>query len=213
MEALELQAQIREEKGKGHTARLRREGLLPCVLYGSEIDTVSLAVKTGDLDRIIKDAGPNALIKLKVGSEEYITLVREIQSHPIVKEYLHADLQQISLKEKLQTMVPLHIVGESPGVKDGGILQQSVREVEVECLPVNIPESIEVDISALGFGDSITAGELNAGEDVEILTDPDTVIVSIVAAQVEEEPAEVEEEGEVEGEAGGEEQPAPAEEE
>lgn len=82
-------------------------------------------------------------------------MVREIQSHPIVKEYLHADLQQISLKEKLQTMVPLHIVGESPGVKDGGILQQSVREVEVECLPVNIPESIEVDISALGFGDSI----------------------------------------------------------
>lgn len=197
MEALELEAQIRTEKGKGHTAKLRREGLLPCVLYGSEINSIPITVKTGDLDRIMKVGGPNALIKVKVDSKEYITLVREIQTHPVAKEYLHADLQQVSLKEKLQTLVPLHIIGEAPGVADGGILQQVHRELEVECLPTDIPDFIEVDVSGLGFGDSLTVADLKAGEGVDILNDLDTVVVSIVAPKAEE---ELEEEAEVEGE-------------
>lgn len=195
MEALELEAQIREEKGKGHASRLRKQGLLPCVLYGTEIDTIPLTVKTNDLDRIIKEGGPNALIKVKVGSKEYITLVREIQTSPVIREYLHADLQRISLKDKLQTSVPLQIVGEAPGISEGGILQQVLREVEVECLPTDIPDVVEVDISNLGFGDSVTVADLNAGQGVEILTDPETAIVSIVALQAEEKPAEVEGEG------------------
>lgn len=203
MEAFELQAQIREEKGKGHAAKLRKEGLLPCVLYGSEIDAVSLTVKTNDLEKILKEAGPNALIKVKVGSKEYISLVKEIQTHPVLKDYLHADLHQISLKEKLQTMVPVHLIGDAPGVNEGGILQQALREIEVECLPTNIPEAIEVDISGLGFGDHITLGSLDAGSGVEIIGDPDAVVVSVVAAHEERAEAEVE--------AVEEEEPAPAE--
>lgn len=217
MEALELKAQVREEKGKGHAARLRREGQLPCVLYGSEIETLPLTVNTSDLERILKNAGPNALIKVKVGRKEYISLVRDIQTHPVNKEYLHADLQQISLKEKLQTTVPLQVVGESPGVRDGGMLQQAVREIEVECLPTDIPDSIEVDISELAFGDSIFAGDLKAGPGVEILAEPDMLVISVVAPQAEEEPAEAAGEGEAEaeapaGEAAEPEQPEPAEE-
>jgi large subunit ribosomal protein L25 len=190
MEAFELVAQIREEKGKSNAARLRRDGLLPCVLYGSEIDAIPLTVKTAELDRILREGGANVLIKVKVDSQEYITLVREVQYHPVAKDYLHADLQRISMKDKLQTFVPLVIVGESPGVEQGGVLQQQQREVEVECLPTNIPEYIEVDISELDFGESITAQDLNAGPDVEIITEADTVIVSVVAPQAEEEPAE-----------------------
>lgn len=201
MEALELQAQIREEKGKGHAARLRREGKLPCVLYGKEIETIPLTINSSDLERILKNAGPNALIKVKVGRKEYISLVREIQTHPVNKEYLHADLQQISLKEKLQTTVPLQIVGESPGVQEGGVLQQPVREIDVECLPTDIPDAVEVDISQLGFGESIFVGDLKAIPGVEILTDPETLIISVVAPEAEEEPAEAAGEGEGEAEA------------
>lgn len=196
MEAFELIAQIREEKGKSSAARLRRDGLLPCVLYGSEVEAMPLTVKTAELDRIIRDGGANVLIKVKVDSQEYITLVREVQYHPVAKDYLHADLQQISMKDKLQTFVPLVIVGESPGVDQGGVLQQQHREVEVECLPTDIPEYLEVDISELDFGESITVEDLNAGSGVEIITEADTVIVSVVAPQTEEEPAE--EEAEVE---------------
>jgi|LFRM01.1.fsa_nt_gb large subunit ribosomal protein L25 len=200
MEALELEAQIREETGKGHASKLRRKGLLPCVLYGSEIDSIPLTVKTSDLDRVLREGGPNALIKLKVDSKEYVILIKEVQTSPVGREYLHADLQRISLKEKLDAMVPLHIVGESeaPGIQGGGVLQHLLREVQVRCLPTDIPESIEVDVSQLDFGESITVGDLKTGDDVEILTDPEEVIVSIVAAQAEEEPAEVEGEGEAE---------------
>lgn len=193
MEALELQAQVREEKGKGSAAKFRRDGLLPCVLYGSEMDTMSLTVKAGELDRIIREGGHNALIKVKVDNQEYITLVKEVQSHPVTKDYLHADLQSISLKEKLQIFVPLQIIGDAPGVELGGILQQHLREIEVECLPTDIPEIIEVDISSLGFGDSLTVADLSVTEGVEIITEADTMMVSIVAPQAEEE--EVEEDG------------------
>lgn len=196
MEALELEAQVREEKGKGHTAKLRREGLLPCVLYGSEIDSIPITVKTSELDRVLKEGGHNVLIKVKLDNQEYITLVRELQNHPITKEYLHADLQRISMKEKLQTLVPLEIIGEAPGIAEGGVLQHLLREVEVECLPTDIPEVVEVDISSLGFGDSITVADLDAGKDVEIITDPDSVVVSIVAPEREEEPEEAEAEAE-----------------
>ena len=199
MEALELHAQVREEKGKGPAAKFRREGLLPCILYGSEIDAMPLTVKASELDRIIREGGPNALIKVKVDNQEYITLVREVQSHPVTKDYLHADLQSISLKEKLQILVPLQIVGEAPGVEMGGVLQQQLREVEVECLPTDIPEVVDVDISSLGFGETLTVADLSVGEGIEIITDMDTVVVSIVAPQVEEEPAEEDEAVEAEG--------------
>ncbi len=200
MDVYELRAQVRDEKGKSNAARLRREGLLPCVLYGSEVDTIPLTVNTSELERIIREGGNNVLIKVIVDSQEYITLVREVQLHPVVKDYLHADLQRISMKEKLQTLVPLLIVGESPGVEqDGGILQQQYREIEVECLPTDIPDRVEVDISELGFGESITVADLNAGDGVEIITDADEVVVSVVAPHVEEEPVEEEE---VDAEAG-----------
>lgn len=196
MEALELEAQVREEKGKGHAAKLRREGLLPCVLYGSEIDSIPITVKTSDLDRILKEGGHNALIKVKLDNQEYISLVREIQNHPVTKEFLHADFHRISMKEKLQTLVPLEIIGEAPGITEGGVLQHLLREVEVECLPTDIPEVVEVDISSLGFGESLTVADLDAGKGVEIITDPDTVVVSIVAPEKEEEPEEAESEAE-----------------
>lgn len=191
MDVFELQAQVREETGKSNAARLRRDGLLPCVLYGSEVDTIPLTVKTAELMQIIREGGHNVLIKVKVDSEEYITLVREVQLHPVAKDYLHADLQWISMKDKLQTLVPVLIVGVAPGVEhEGGVLQQQLREVEVECLPTDIPDHVEVDISELGFGESLSVEDLVVGPGVEFITEPDEVVVSVVAVQVEEEPEE-----------------------
>ena len=203
MEALELEAQIRDNAGKGYAKRLRQDGLLPCVFYGAEVDgSIPITVKVNELEKIVKDAGANALIKLKVDGREYITLVRELQVHPVKRDLLHADLYQISMKEKLQTTVGLYISGEAPGVKEGGVLQQFLREVEVECLPINIPDHIVVDVSGLGFGESVSVSDLVVGDDVEILTDPETTVVSVVAAQAVEEPEEAED---VEAEEGAEE--------
>jgi len=198
VEALDLEAQIRENKGKGYAKRLRRGGYLPCVLYGPEIESLPLKVEAKELEKIINNAGEKALIKLKVNDKEYITMIRELQHHPVKDEMLHADLYQVSLKEKLETEVPLLITGEAPGVKEGGVLQQFLRGVEIRCLPTNIPDYIEVDVSNLEFGESITVGDLKAEEGIEILTDPATTIVSVVSVKVEEEPEEAEAEEEAE---------------
>ena len=201
MEALELKAELREDKGKSYARKIRREGFLPCVLYGSDTETLPLAVKTKDLDKVIKRGGDNVLIKVKVDGKEYNTLLREVQRHPVKDELLHADLYSISLREKLTTTVELQVVGDAPGAEEGGVLQQALREVEIECLPANIPDYIEVDVSNLHFGESMNAGDLDPSEGVEILTDPEETVVSVVAVREEvEEPVEVEEEELEEGE-------------
>jgi len=213
MEALALEAKIRENKGKGYAKKIRREGLLPSVLYGPEVETLPLQVQTRELEKIINKAGERALIKLKVDGKEYMTLIREIQRSPVKGEILHADFYQVSLKEELETQVPIVFVGESPGIKEGGVLQHLLRELDIKCLPTKIPEHIEVDISGLGIGDSVTVGDLKVSEDIEILNDPDTVIASVVAvsaAEVEEEAEDAE--GEAEGEKEGAEKEAPEEE-
>jgi len=200
MEALALEAKVREKTGKEYAKKIRREGMLPSVLYGPEVETLPLQVQTRDLERIINQAGERALIKLKVNDKEYMTLIREIQRGPVKGEILHVDFYQVSLKEELETEVPVVFVGESPGIKEGGVLQQFLRELEIRCLPTKIPEHIEVDISGLGIGDSITVGDLKVSEDIQILNDPDTVIATIVAVTVAEEELEEEAEETAEGE-------------
>jgi large subunit ribosomal protein L25 len=203
MEAVELKAQYREDTGKGRVKRLRAQGLVPCVIYGKDIESKSIAVKDNELEKLINKHGENCLIKLFLGEngeeKEYLTLVRDIQRHPIKNQYTHLDFYNVSMKDKLYTTVTVHLAGEPVGVKEGGILQHGARELEIRCLPINIPEYAEVDISNLSIGDNVSVADINLGDDVEIITEEETILATIVPPAIEKEDDEEEtEEFEVE---------------
>ncbi|GAW91661.1 50S ribosomal protein L25/general stress protein Ctc [Calderihabitans maritimus] len=198
MEAVQLEAKIREGKGKGFAKRLRRAKFIPAVLYGKKIGNIPIQVGERDMEKLLSDFGRSVLVKLKVNdgdqSGEYDTLIREIQRHPLRGDLLHVDFYQISLQEKLEVEVPIHLVGEAVGVSKGGILQHGISELEIRCLPTQIPEAIEVDVSNLDIGDSLSVADLKLDDDIEILSEPDSIIATVVAPRLEtEEDKEAEE--------------------
>ncbi|MBU4561166.1 50S ribosomal protein L25/general stress protein Ctc [bacterium] len=187
MEKVNLEAKIREKVGKGSSGRLRRTGYIPAVLYGEKEEPQPLIVNTKDLEKALStEAGENVIISLKVGDRPRTVIVKELQTDPVRGDLLHVDLCQISLREKLKAAVPIEVRGEAPGVKEGGILQYRLREIEVECLPTEIPESIPVDIGGLGIGDSLHIKDLKITGDIKILMDKEETVVSIVPPTVEE---------------------------
>ncbi|AZR74560.1 hypothetical protein BBF96_14890 [Anoxybacter fermentans] len=193
MERLTLKADIREGKGKGAARRLRAEGRIPAILYGKDREPVTLAINERDLEQIV---GKTALIDLNFGDEKVIAILKEVQRDPIKGFLLHADLQAINLSEKITITVPLHFEGTPVGVKEGGVLQTMVREVELECLPTEMPDYLAVDISDLEIGESLTIGEIDTPENIEILTPAEEVVVTVVAPEGAEEEAEEAAEGE-----------------
>lgn len=187
MEKVSLGAETREKTGKGSSGRLRRRGYIPAILYGGKEAPQSLIVNTKDLEKALStEAGENVIISLKVGDKTRTVIVKDLQVDPVRGELLHADLCQISLKEKLKASVPIVVRGEAPGVKEGGILQHRLREIEVECLPTEIPESIPVDVSGLSIGDSLHVKDLRITGDIRILANGEESVVSIVPPTVEE---------------------------
>ncbi len=179
----ELTVERREKTGKGVARSLRREGKIPGVLYsGGKAE--SLALSPVDVKRILKH-GENALITLKVGGEKSkdsrVAILRDIDRDPVSGDILHADLFEISMNKPIRVPVPLHVTGTPVGVKEGGVLQHNLREIEIECLPALIPEEIGVDASALGIGDNIHVRELVLAEGIRILEDLDQIVVSVAA--------------------------------
>ncbi len=213
MEKVSLEAEIREKTGKGSSGRLRRRGYIPAILYGGKEKAQSLIVNTKDLERALSsEAGENVIISLKVGDKTRTVIVKDLQTDPVREDLLHVDLCQISLRERLKASVPIEVRGEAPGVKEGGILQHRLREIEVECLPTEIPESISVDVSELGIGDSLHVKDLRVIGDIEILADGEESVVSIVPPTVEEVVPPTPEEVVAEPEVIGEEKEVPPEE-
>lgn len=211
MKRYNLQAEVREETGKGVARKLRRAGLLPGVVYGKTRKSQPLIVDPIQLQN--KMSG-NVIFDLTIVDDDKETketvMIKEIQRDPIKGDLLHIDFQHISMDEKISVSIPLSLKGDAPGVKEGGVLQQLLREVEIECLPADIPEELELDISDLHIGDSLMVSDLDVPEEIEIKTPFDEVIVTVVAPTelVEEEIEEEEEEfvepeviGEEEGEA------------
>lgn len=194
-----ITAEKRDVFGKNSSRRLRKKGRLPAVLYGGAEGPVSLDLDKKDIFRIMKtQAGENTLLKITVGSEEGDVMIKDIQIDPVSHEVLHADLIRIAMDKLLEVTVPIVPVGEAVGVKtEGGFLETLNREVEVQCLPGDIPESIEIDIRNLHLHDSIKVSDVTPPEGVRILTDPSTVLVLIDVPRVEEvekpEEAEIEE--------------------
>ena len=195
MATLSLKTERRSDVGKGFARRLRMAGRIPAVYYGRGEEPIALIVGLKELEEIIHTAeGSNVIVDLRVGgaSPERKALIREIQRDPVAGSILHLDLQHISLTERIVVEVPIVLLGTPTGVKDGGgILEHLLREVEVECLPTDIPSKLEVDVSALNIGDSLHVSDLKA-ERVTIKTDMTRAIAAVVPPTILEEvkPAE-----------------------
>ena len=202
MRQIELVAQKRNAFGKGATRNLRRSGVVPGVLYGRNQDTISVQINEHTFRRFLRTNGENMLIDLNIDEHGTETvLIKELQRHPVKRSLIHADFIRISLDEPVTTQVPIRLVGSAIGVQEGGVLTFLLRQLSVSCLPLLIPEEIQVDISEMDIGDAIRIEDLTLDEGVENLEDPQAQIVSVVPPIVEVEPVEEDEEIE-EGEEG-----------
>jgi large subunit ribosomal protein L25 len=197
MERIELRTETRSARGKG-VKRLRAESLIPAVVYGPDMATKSIQIQERLLFKVLQQAGSTTLIDLVVDDdpEPQVVLAREIQRDPLTSRLQHVDFYQVRLTEKVKTTPRLEFVGESPLVKSGvAVMIHGMNEVEVECLPTDLINSIPVDVSVLEkMDDNILVGDLPVPDGVTILADPDEVVVSVVPTRVEEEVEEVEEE-------------------
>ena len=201
MEIAKLTAQTREAVGKGQARSLRREGRIPGILYGSGIDNIKLSVEASELEKMFNSPGySRGLINLNIkGGKPYskTVMVKELQVDPVKAHYLHLDLHEIRMDRKISTTVYINTVGVPKGVEEGGILQIIRRELEVYCLPANIPEQIDIDVSNMEVGDSIHVSEIAVEGDVEIPYEVDFTVVTLVSPKMEiEEEAGEEGEGE-----------------
>jgi large subunit ribosomal protein L25 len=207
-----LTASSRTGRGKNEARRLRRSGQLPAVVYGGEHSGVPVSVDPKALLEIFhSESGVNTLIGLTVdnGSSNQV-LVKEFQLHPVTNELLHVDFYELALDKAITIMVSVVLKGESVGVRQqGGIVDFVHREVQVECMPTEIPENIEVDISELVIGQGVRLREVSTGVSWTPISDPDTLLVHVIAPKVEEEP-EPEEAEVAEGVAEGDESEAAA---
>ena len=187
MAEVKLQAIKREGTGKGSARRARASGRVPAVVYGQGMEPMAIEVDRREFVTALKtDAGMNVLLNIEVDGTNTTALTRELQTDPVRGTLLHADFVQINLKEEVEVEVPVHLVGESPGAKSGGVLEHPLFTLHVRCLPTNVPESIDADISGLEVGDSLRVSELTTTGDFEILNDPDAVVASVAAAITEE---------------------------
>jgi large subunit ribosomal protein L25 len=183
MEKIALTAQVREKSGKGVARSLRRNQRVPAVLY-SHGKSMPISMGNKDVTKILNsEGGEHALINLKVEGgkegEEKLALIKDYQIDPRNGELIHVDLMEIAMNEKVKIPVAVYLAGSSIGVKEGGILQHSVREVEIECFPTQIPEHLEINISALKVNESLHVRDIKVAEGVKILTDGDATIVTI----------------------------------
>jgi large subunit ribosomal protein L25 len=193
-QAITVEAEPREDFGKNAARRTRRAGRIPGVVYGGGGPVIPVSVDPIGIRNILhSEAGHNAIFTLQVrGKAPARAMIRDWQSEPIRGGLLHVDLVRIALDTKLKLKVAIHIIGEAQGVKvQGGVFEFMLREVEVECLPDDIPEAINVDVSPLALGQSLRVSELSIGPKVKVLTDANRVVAHVVAPRAEEEkPAE-----------------------
>ncbi|HWO00186.1 MAG TPA: 50S ribosomal protein L25 [Blastocatellia bacterium] len=186
----------REGVGKGPTRRLRSRGMVPVAVYGEGIDPLAIAVSAKDLANILRsDTGHNTIFKLAVpgetGAEPATVIIKDWQVDPVKGRLLHADLLRLSMTTATRVRVRIETKGEPVGVKlEGGILELQMRELEVECLPGDIPEYIEVDVSGLNIGDHVTVADLVYDRDkVKIFVDPHQIVAGVLAPRMVEEVA------------------------
>jgi large subunit ribosomal protein L25 len=191
MAEIVVAAENRTETGKNVNRRLRTRGLIPGVLYGAKREAVPLAVSPREITSILRSkTGENTLFDLEIGGSRRRVILKEFQVEPIKGNLLHADFYEVALDKPIEVKVHIEVTGTPVGVKvQGGLLDHVTREVEVSCLPADIPEKITVDVSDLEMGKAVRVGDLKVPDKVTMLSEPDLVIVHVVAPRAEEEVA------------------------
>jgi large subunit ribosomal protein L25 len=206
LELIELKTNSRTTTGSGPAHRLREKGQLPAVLYGPGVETALLSVNISDIDMVLKKSRiGQVLLNLVVPNNGETStktvMVKELQFHPVSRKFLHIDFYEVAMDRKIMVNVPVTIIGEAKGIEMGGMLQIVRRELEVQCLPMDVPKSIEVDVTDLDIGDSIHVGDISRQSGFEFLGEENFTVVTVVSSKIDEEekPAE---EAEAEDEAG-----------
>jgi large subunit ribosomal protein L25 len=189
MEVTDLTVQVRKEQKKGPARRLRQKGFVPAVFYGRSAENILLAVRNDELIKLHKDKKDHAFIKLIIddgGNKkiEKLSLIKELQVQPLTGKFYHADFYEVDIKRKLTVDVSLRFVGKAIGVENGGELQHIRREVKVSCLPLNLPDHIDVDVTNLDIGDSIKIRDLKIAEEITILDRPDSAVASVAVIKI-----------------------------
>jgi large subunit ribosomal protein L25 len=197
----ELNVDVRQETGKGVARKLRAAGRIPGIFYARGEASRAISLDPRRLERVLStgDAGINTLIDLRAELPDLngkVVLVKELQRDPVSAELLHADLYAVDLEKTILVSVPVHLVGKAQGVDMGGIVDHSLREIELECLPRAIPGELEIDVSPLNMGDSLHVRDIVLPEGVILRSDPNLSVVSVVAPAVIEEEKPAEEAGE-----------------
>lgn len=185
MEQVNIQAELRKETGKSSNKKLRAKGAIPAVVYKAHKPSTIVQIPVKDFTKALKtSAGENVIIRLDIETgakkDERTVIIKEIQHEPIKGAVLHVDFNEISLTEVMKFSVPIVDKGQPVGVKiDGGVLQHVLREIEVECLPTQIPEKIEVDVAQMKIGDAIKVKDLSVPEGIKLLTDPEIILITV----------------------------------
>ncbi len=204
MQKVSLKVYRREKVGKEGAKKVRREGFVPAVIYSPNIQPTPIKVEPKVIKESLIKYGVNTLFSLE--SEEIpelngkMAIVKEIQRHPISREYLHVDLYEVDVNKKVYVEVPVEVVGKAVGVEKGGMLEVLMRTIEVKCLPLSIPDSIKIDVTSLDLGGVIHIEDIEFPEGVEPVEDPKEPVITVLAPEGEEEG----EEGEEGEESGGE---------
>ena len=190
MERPVLTAEIREGVGKEKAKKLRSKGLVPAIFYGPRSQSISLVIHSKDLAKVLQtEAGENVLIDLDIRkgdqSDRKVVMLKDIQIDPLQRITLHTDFYEVTMDQMVTVEVPIHLVGKPEGTKMGGILEQVRRAIEIQCLPTNIPKSIDVDVTPLKIGDSIHVQDIQV-EKAKIISETNFTIATVVPPVVEE---------------------------
>lgn len=190
---LEFEVSVRNSRGKNEARRLRLQGKVPAILYGLGADPVAISMDTQKMTRILKSpSGHNQILNIKLdGMDTAAAMAADWQVDPQYGYLLHVDMKRVDLTKKVTVRVAIATQGTPIGVKDEGGLEDIVsREIEIECLPLEVPESIEIDVTALGIGDAIRVRDLSASDTYEYVTPPERIVVHVIAPKVEAEEEE-----------------------
>ncbi|MED4533447.1 50S ribosomal protein L25/general stress protein Ctc [Metabacillus fastidiosus] len=182
-----LQAQERTEFTSSAKRRIREQGKIPAVVYGKETESKSVSLDAGELLKKLRDEGRNAILQLHVGDASHPVMLSDYQMDPIRNQLVHADFQIVDMQSEVEVEVPVNLIGTSQGVKDGGVMQQSLHQILVKAKPGDIPQTIDVDVSNLGVNEVISVKDISSSGNYSLVQDEEQVIASILPPQQEKE--------------------------